>query len=315
MDCNAFEERWMEALDGDKERGEGAVPEALTSHLAGCRRCRELVATAGAIEPPADLLGSILARTSGSPCDRAGRLLAERLDSRPGELDPLLRAHLDRCGRCGRLAPVLATMGPDLACLAELEPDPDFVADVMAATVSVAPPRAWDRFGVFVAAARESVSWKRLLARPRLALEGAFLAAVAVVLLLGIPSESVSDVPAHVLARAREERAEVTEELREFTSANVQWLGKVAEDRWERFRPRLDRWLDIAEGSAGTATEPGSGTGSGAGSGAGERSAWARWSGELLRVVDRIRDWLEALLADGGVASRGAPGATRGEIA
>lgn len=197
---------------------------ACLEHLAGCPACRELAALAGlpaaanasdtssataaevagrAASPP-DLLPRVLAATSGPACGRAEELLAGRLEAAPA--DPLLLEHLAGCPACRRLESTLAALARDLPALAEVAPDPAFVADILAATSgrAAAPmPRpvvdplaaALDRVAAALARA-----WERGLRRPRFALEAAY-ALLLGLLVLGAPVASVAE-PARELGRA-----------------------------------------------------------------------------------------------------------------
>ena len=86
-----------------------------------------------------DLVGSILERTSGSPCPRAREGLAERGLGQAADPvgEELLRAHLETCEQCAALSRVLAGLEETLPLLAEIEPGEEFTAQVLART----PPR------------------------------------------------------------------------------------------------------------------------------------------------------------------------------
>jgi len=170
----------------------------LRAHLAGCERCRELerlLADAPEATPPADLTESILAATSSR-----WALAFERLDA-------------------------------DLPALASMEPDAAFMNDVLAATSGRREvgfkqdhtDRArTDAFRPLLAgyrlfAARGarpairpylSALWQRLVRRPRLALEGAWVGALALALLVGAPVARIDASPVETLAEIRQERVE-----------------------------------------------------------------------------------------------------------
>ena len=81
MDCRELEDRLEALLDGELDELERR---RCARHLEGCPSCRELAEPiAAAVAPPADLVGAVLARTSGSACGRAESLLCDWLD---GEL-------------------------------------------------------------------------------------------------------------------------------------------------------------------------------------------------------------------------------------
>ncbi len=109
MDSRDWEKRWDDLLEG----------------------CADVATPADA----PDLTAAVLARTSGPACGRAGSLLASFADGAPALGDAqLLHAHLDRCPDCRALAATLAWLTPELRAMAEVEPDPAFLADAMAAT-------------------------------------------------------------------------------------------------------------------------------------------------------------------------------------
>lgn len=119
--------------------------------------------------PPGDpgLTQAILARTSGSPCRRLEALACDLADNL---LDPaqthLANGHLEHCPACRALVASLRELAATLPTLALLDPGPAFTTAVLQATVPASPPS-------FHAA------WLRLMRRPRICLEAAYLGAVA----------------------------------------------------------------------------------------------------------------------------------------
>ena len=109
-------------------------------------------------------LERVLAETSGPACPAAEDRFVSFVD---GELDPvdreLVAAHVAGCRPCREeLAQVRALLA-ELPHIAEVVPDRAFVGDVLRRTA--APPR-W------------SDTWRRLMLRPRFALEMAYVGAV-----------------------------------------------------------------------------------------------------------------------------------------
>ena len=193
--CDAFLASLGERLDGTLA---GAEREAALAHRQECADCAELadaLAAEGADAP--DLCGSILARTSGSACDRAQPLLCARLD---GELDALdaqlLVGHVRGCAECATLGRVLERMAQELPLLAHADPGPWFVERVLARTSRRPRREPW--------AVRLGAAVSRWLERPRVALEGAFLATALIVIPLLAPSSPVSDLPERVAELPRE---------------------------------------------------------------------------------------------------------------
>ncbi len=274
MNCAEFQELLFEWLEG---RLEVAEVERMRSHAAGCLRCRELEELANgdaglpAIEPPDDMVASIMAQTTGGACNRALLLVSERLDrdaANAAEPDPLLEMHLESCAECARLAGALERLQRELPAMAEMQPDPGFVGDVMAATVGAAVPvHAVTPEGAVAAApgfasrpaidwravvqslplaARVSVFFERLAQRPRLAFEGAFVGSLAFVLVIGLPSAGVAQLPSRLMAEVRQERLEVQ-------SAVAENFGRAAEAGrvvWATSASRLSEYVDIRPDSA-----------------------------------------------------------------
>jgi anti-sigma factor RsiW len=179
--CDAFLENSDRLLDGSLE---GADRDAALRHLEECADCRVLLAALA--EPPQDpdLSEAILARTSGAACGSARERLCAWID---GELDPfdaeLMAGHLRSCPDCGGLARALERAAEELPRLAALDPGPGFVEAVLART-SLRPRPAPLRERIASALAG-------LVERPRLALEGAFVATVLLYMVAGAPDRAV----------------------------------------------------------------------------------------------------------------------------
>ena len=199
MDCTRFEELWFAALDGphtgaEARRVYGAEETARRAHAAGCARCSALerlvsaAATKPEAEPPEDLLESILAATSPA------------------------------------WARTFARLDRELPDMAEVRPDPTFVADVLAATSGAAPSDA-SATALQTTPARPTApivrrrpasprldrlatAWEALVRRPRLAFEGAYVGAVVLMLVVGTPAWSLSVSPAELLTEIRADRVE-----------------------------------------------------------------------------------------------------------
>jgi len=114
---------------------------------------------------PLGLTQAILARTSGSTCQRLKDLACAYVD---GALEvgqqSLGRGHLEICPSCAALVKALALSETTLPSLVHLNPGPWFTQRVLRATVHrTEQPSLW---------------WK-LMHRPRIALEAAYLGAAA----------------------------------------------------------------------------------------------------------------------------------------
>lgn len=125
------------------------------------------------------LTRSILARTSGAPCERLRALACELVD---GALEPdraaLAGAHLDHCAGCAALVSALRASTAALPAMAEAEPGPWFAEQVLRATSRAPRSRA--------------VGWERLMRRPRIALEAAYLGALAGLVVFSLPAPSLA---------------------------------------------------------------------------------------------------------------------------
>jgi hypothetical protein len=178
---------------GRLERLSPAERRELEAHLADCPRCASLVRPEPAgesLEPPHDLLGSILAETSGPACGRAEELLAARLDGELEELDAsLVDAHADDCAGCDALRGALHRLATDLPAMRRLEPDAAFAGAVFAATSRSARPRR------ALVAARVRRLWKQVVQRPRFAWEAAYVGAMTFWLVLSSPLVKLPDTP------------------------------------------------------------------------------------------------------------------------
>jgi hypothetical protein len=147
-----------------------------------------------------DLLASILERTSGSPCPRAREKLAERgLGSAADPVgEELLRAHVRSCEGCAALARALSGLEESLPLLASIDPGEEFTTRVLARTTARRRPlRTW--------AARLGRALESLLARPRLAWEGAYLGVALAAVVFGLPGSPLRDVPGQVLEQVRQD--------------------------------------------------------------------------------------------------------------
>jgi len=175
------------------------------------KRWDDLLEGCSAAATPADapdLTAAVLARTSGSACGRAGGLLAAFADGAPDLGDAqLLHAHLDRCPACRALAATLAWLAPELRGMAEVAPDPAFLADVLAATArlrasAAARARRQARFAGRLEAVTRPVDawWRRQLERPRFALEFAYVATMILLALCATPLSPLRSAPQKALA-------------------------------------------------------------------------------------------------------------------
>lgn len=185
MNCESLLDRATGWLDGSLE---GPARAEVDRHLETCSDCRDLLAAlAAAPSEDPGLADAILARTSGSACGSARARLCARLD---GELDAidagLVDGHLRHCPECEGLARVLRRMEADLPLLAAADPGPGFVESVLARTSRRPRPVPF--------AERWAAAVSRLFDRPRVALEGAFLAVAVVAVPLAVDPAPLAHV-------------------------------------------------------------------------------------------------------------------------
>jgi anti-sigma factor RsiW len=184
--CADLETRLDQFVQGELPRADA---DAIEAHLAACDSCRALagIVAAGARAltdadarlDAVDLTTAVLSRTSGPACRRAGSRLCDLADGLLADDEAeLVRLHLRHCAACDALASTLASLAAALPAMAEIEPDAEFTADVLSASRarSGRRHRGLAAFGA------------RLLARPRLALEGAYVGAMLLSLALGAPT-------------------------------------------------------------------------------------------------------------------------------
>ena len=226
MDCVRFELALIEQLEGTLDAADG---EPMRAHAASCRACRELQAAAqgrASVVEPADLTSSILAATSGSSCRRAQFLSSERAVAALHEADEALELHLESGAECRTLGLVLELLRHELPLMAELEPDDDFVDEVMGLTTRLRQRRS---------------PWERVARRPRLALEGAYAGTLALFLVVGFPGAPLAEVPARLLTGLAQRT-----EAQEAVVAGASQLVTEGRRAWTDSAQRLAASVDIA---------------------------------------------------------------------
>lgn len=191
MNCSEFEALLYASIEEHIEQVDGA---RMAAHEASCARCRRLAALvsgsdAGSSELAEEFAESVLERTSGKPCEEVAILLAEG-GSDTSHPEALWPVHVASCKDCRALQGALARMLRETPALAELEPEVSLVDSVLRATLGRRPLVASGRV-------REGF-WTRFVLRPRGALEGAYVAAMLLLFVTGLPW-SVSASPVRAL--------------------------------------------------------------------------------------------------------------------
>ncbi len=197
MNCERFFERLDDFVEG---RLSAADARLVREHLETCPRCEKLAATftedTDDEQTGDDLADAVMMRTSGSPCRSAHDRLGDHVD---GSLEPvdheLVASHVSHCRDCAELVRVTSRMQETLPLMAEMEPDANFVVDVL--NVTSRQPGLVDRW-----AARVAETFRALLQRPRIAWEGAYVGTFVLVLLFGTPTSPLARVPQQALELA-----------------------------------------------------------------------------------------------------------------
>ena len=176
--------------------------EAVVLHLEVCASCHALFSALLASTDPG-LTDAILERTSGGACRSARSRLCDRIDGVLAPFDAeLVDGHVRHCADCGALERVLVRLQADLPRLAAVDPGPGFTEAILART-SRRPRRV-------PLNERWAAAVSRLLERPRIALEGAFVAAALVVLPILISPAQLAGRPKHAIVDARGVMSELT---------------------------------------------------------------------------------------------------------
>lgn len=201
-------------------------------------------------DPQESLTRAILARTSGPVCSSARERLCPWVD---GELDAartgLLALHLETCPECRELAAVVSRLAPILASMAEVEPDPRFLRDVLARTSRSAQPGGFRSLADRLAgrAVDRAVDLgRRLWQRPRAAMELAYGCTMIALLLfgpLGDPGRSTEESRDPADAAAAFRSLPLVDGISELlaSSSNLQVLRQETAERLEDTLRSLDR--------------------------------------------------------------------------
>lgn len=228
----------------------------------------------------------VLARTSGSACERACRQLPDLVDGALQGLDrQLVQSHLGHCPGCRRVAVVLGWLTPELPAMAEIDPGPDFTAAVLARTTgyrraaaAVARPGGaaglMDRLGRW---------WEKRILSPAFPVQAAYAATVLLVLLTAVPGAPLKGVPGKALetvqagpsalpvfgpafagaagwldARAAGIRDGIADDLGDRwrkTETSLTLRSDRSQAEWTRCRGHFDQTIDmVREGQLGQAT-------------------------------------------------------------
>jgi len=193
MDCVRIHELLDEWLAGTlpsesaREFGE---------HLGQCAECADVVAVLaqpGGL-PIADdqVVRPVVAATTGRGCSRVHESLAGVREATAQERG-WARDHARGCTQCARVATVLEELPRILPTFAEVDPGPDFTAEVLLATLE--RPSLWNVF-----LTRMGDHLRRWPRRPSFAQELSYALTVALLLITVIPGSPLSELPRHALS-------------------------------------------------------------------------------------------------------------------
>lgn len=148
-------------------------------------------------------VSDVLARTSGSACDRATEQFSDLMDGSLTGLDrELVQGHLEHCSPCRALAVTLGWLEPLLPQMAEIDPGPAFTARVISGTtgrIGVAAPGPAVPTGPAGLMDRVGGWWDRQILRPGFAAQMAYAATVILVLMTTVPGSPLKGMPEKAL--------------------------------------------------------------------------------------------------------------------
>ena len=193
MHCDHLHEFIDDYLSGDLGATELA---AIDEHIESCAECRDVVFVLRSSrgQPVADdlVVRPVLAATTGRSCARVQDVLAGDPDARPEERG-WAGEHVHGCASCADVLLVLRELPVILPTFAEVDPGPDFTADLL--LVTLPQPSLWSVFRTRVRDHFER--WKR---RPEFAQEFAFALTIALVLLTMVPGSPLRELPRQALS-------------------------------------------------------------------------------------------------------------------
>ncbi len=172
MNCRKFESK-MELFLTEK-----LPPPSMQEcrmHLESCFACRELVHLAARkpiqFEPAKteEFVQAVLEKTSGKSCRHSHELLPDYSDGALSTASgKLIEQHLENCHTCQQIHQTLKDLKEELPGLAQMDPGSSFTWECMHAfrQEQNQRPQSWIKPGRI---------WSRLLARPRLAWESAYV--------------------------------------------------------------------------------------------------------------------------------------------
>jgi len=200
-----------------------------------------------------DFVRDVLARTSGSACDRACGLLPDLTDGQLEATDrQLVQQHLEHCAPCRNVAVAMGWLGSELPSLAVLEPGPEFTAAVLGRTsgqteaaqerrrarlAHSGPGGLMHRFGSW---------WQDRILQPGFAMQAAYAATVILVLLTSTPISPFRGAPRKAL-----ESVQAGPESIPLVGSASGWIAARADSTITSARRDLDGTLERTGNSLG----------------------------------------------------------------
>jgi anti-sigma factor RsiW len=210
----------------------------IEAHLSTCPACRALAeaarqVSAAVAETGRQLTAAILERTSGRPCRRVQERLPDLLEGGLADIEAtLLEEHLAACPDCRRLHRTLTWLMPELQAMGEMAPETDLVAPVLERTSRlVAQRRKPEHERSRWWPSRDD--WRRLLLRPRIAIEAAYAGCLLLVLLFGTPVSPLSETPGRALGLVQAGPTGLFRDLSGPANLVAGQIGGVAQQVWD----------------------------------------------------------------------------------
>ena len=180
MNCTQFNQLLQNTNSGNETAP--LSPEA-EQHLQRCERCLshwvEHLTSTAEYQPDDKRIVDTLLAMGLNPCGKAQLQLEDYLNHNLSRSSAeLVDQHLQHCQHCAGLLLILANMETQLPSMAALEAPINFSENVIALTTG---PNTEQR-------TQEKTMVVKLLKRPRFAMEGAYLATLLWVFLLGVPA-------------------------------------------------------------------------------------------------------------------------------
>jgi hypothetical protein len=230
MNCRKFESQLESFLTG--RLPPGSMKEC-RAHLESCDTCRELLDLASLESAPSgpvrteELLQAVLKKTSGQSCAHSHEWLADYVDGALAATSrKLMEQHLENCRSCRQICRIMGELKETLPGLAQIDPGDGFTLECMDSFRRLQNQRFMAR-GI----------WERLLVRPRLAMESAYVLTLLLFVLIKlfayVPEASRVEAVYALHANAAQVTVSVADTVRNHFN---QWGQSLmhSQDRWLR---------------------------------------------------------------------------------